>query len=398
LAWFAHFGNHCSETRTWLEIALQRASAPTAARARALWGAGLMAMMQGDGQSACDLLKESVVLWRKLGDRRGLAEPLRELMYASLLQGDIQTALRCGEESAALWRRENSLWDLSLTLSMLGYAHVWQGETAAALAILSESLSLCRALQDAWSISVAIIGLGFANARQGNYAAARAWLEEGLAQWPSQEDQWSRCEALMLLGEVLQRQQEPLLAAAAYHECLLLGKELGAKPRCIFLLRHMSALAQAQDQSAYAVQLSAAAERWDMGGSDVFITIADFSTQAQEIAALRAQMGAQAFSASWERGKAMTLDEAIAYALAMDTVNAAGSPSTPPSPVYPAGLTGREVEVLRLLAQGLSYAEIAEQLVISRRTVNAHVTSIYSKLGVTSRMAAARFAGDHSLL
>jgi DNA-binding NarL/FixJ family response regulator len=61
-------------------------------------------------------------------------------------------------------------------------------------------------------------------------------------------------------------------------------------------------------------------------------------------------------------------------------------------------LTAREVEVLRLLAQGLTYAQIAEQLVISQRTVNGHVTSIYGKLGVSSRAAATRYANHHHLL
>ena len=68
------------------------------------------------------------------------------------------------------------------------------------------------------------------------------------------------------------------------------------------------------------------------------------------------------------------------------------------SPTYPAGLTAREVEVLRLVAQGLTDAEVAEQLVISPRTVNTHLTSIYSKLNVNSRSAASRYALDHQLL
>src|SRR3712207_4268275 len=56
------------------------------------------------------------------------------------------------------------------------------------------------------------------------------------------------------------------------------------------------------------------------------------------------------------------------------------------------GLTAREIDVLRLVAQGMTDAEVGEKLVISPRTVNGHLTSIYSKLGVTSRTAAARFA------
>jgi DNA-binding NarL/FixJ family response regulator len=63
-----------------------------------------------------------------------------------------------------------------------------------------------------------------------------------------------------------------------------------------------------------------------------------------------------------------------------------------------AGLTAREVEVLRLLAQDWTDAQIAEQLVISPRTVNRHTTSLYSKLGVSSRATALRSASEHHLL
>ena len=74
--------------------------------------------------------------------------------------------------------------------------------------------------------------------------------------------------------------------------------------------------------------------------------------------------------------------------------------SKPPMkpPTYPDGLTAREIEVLHLLAQGLTSAQIAEQLVISVVTVNFHVRSIYSKLGVTSRAAATRYALEHHLV
>ena len=100
----------------------------------------------------------------------------------------------------------------------------------------------------------------------------------------------------------------------------------------------------------------------------------------------------------------MTLEEAIAYALTLPDMPISAASTLAPTPVlplpqtYPSGLTVREVEVLRLLAQRLTYPEIAEKLVISRRTVNAHVTSIYSKLGVTAREAAIRFALEHHLI
>jgi len=65
---------------------------------------------------------------------------------------------------------------------------------------------------------------------------------------------------------------------------------------------------------------------------------------------------------------------------------------------YPAGLTAREVEVLCLIAQGLTDTEVAEQLVISPRTVNTHLTAIYGKIGVSSRSAATRYAIEHHLI
>ncbi|RIK41845.1 MAG: hypothetical protein DCC58_11945, partial [Chloroflexi bacterium] len=72
-------------------------------------------------------------------------------------------------------------------------------------------------------------------------------------------------------------------------------------------------------------------------------------------------------------------------------------PSTTRPTALPAGLTPREADVLRLLATGLANAEIAERLSLSPRTVNAHLTTIYGKLGVTTRGAAIRFALDHDL-
>jgi DNA-binding NarL/FixJ family response regulator len=76
-------------------------------------------------------------------------------------------------------------------------------------------------------------------------------------------------------------------------------------------------------------------------------------------------------------------------------------PSTLPAsrtPPYPDGLTRREVEVLRLVALGWSDAQVAAQLVISPRTVNGHLRSIYTKINVNSRSAATRYAIEHALI
>lgn len=65
--------------------------------------------------------------------------------------------------------------------------------------------------------------------------------------------------------------------------------------------------------------------------------------------------------------------------------------------LYPDGLSLREVEVLELIAQGLTDAQVAERLFISPRTVGVHLSSLYNKLGVNSRVDATRFAIEHGL-
>jgi DNA-binding NarL/FixJ family response regulator len=80
-----------------------------------------------------------------------------------------------------------------------------------------------------------------------------------------------------------------------------------------------------------------------------------------------------------------------------DVLIASISPAEVTPQTLPAGLTAREAEVLRLVAGGLTDNQVAAQLFLSPRTVGRHLGSIYSKLGVTSRSAATRFAVEHHL-
>ncbi|HEX9371933.1 MAG TPA: LuxR C-terminal-related transcriptional regulator, partial [Roseiflexaceae bacterium] len=96
-----------------------------------------------------------------------------------------------------------------------------------------------------------------------------------------------------------------------------------------------------------------------------------------------------------------TLDQAIDVAQQPRQAIERGAQPAPAAPgpkAYPAGLTAREVAVLRLVAQGLTDAQVAEKLVLSPRTVSTHLTSIYGKLQVNSRSAATRFAVEQGLV
>ena len=128
---------------------------------------------------------------------------------------------------------------------------------------------------------------------------------------------------------------------------------------------------------------------------------------ARASAAVRAELGEEGFALAWADGQAMTPEQALAvveqtalssHPPAPATRSARGTRHQLPSPSETLDLTEREVEVLRLVAQGLSDAQVAEALVISPRTVNAHLRSIYSKLGLTSRHAATLFAIKQQLI
>ena len=97
----------------------------------------------------------------------------------------------------------------------------------------------------------------------------------------------------------------------------------------------------------------------------------------------RASLGASAFAANWAEGQRLAPDAAVADALAQVAATGPGDVLSP----HPAGLTRREMEVLQLVARGLTSGAVAERLSVSPRTVTTHLTTIYRKLGVTSRTA-----------
>ena len=117
------------------------------------------------------------------------------------------------------------------------------------------------------------------------------------------------------------------------------------------------------------------------------------------VAATRTQLNEEVFAAIWAEGRAMTPQQAFAAREPAPEQQAwTMLKSTTKLPLtYPMGLTAREVDVVRLVAEGLTDAQVAKKLVLSPRTISTHLRSIYSKLGINSRSAATRFAFENHL-
>jgi len=131
---------------------------------------------------------------------------------------------------------------------------------------------------------------------------------------------------------------------------------------------------------------------------------ADRTHHEQALATVRHRLRKQTFTEEWTEGRSMTIEQAV-VTLSQTPLFVTGATdresqkrSQGPRPLFPAGLTAREVDVLRLVAQGLTDSQVANRLVISPRTVSNHLTSIYNNLGVDSRTAALRYAMEHQLV
>ena len=121
--------------------------------------------------------------------------------------------------------------------------------------------------------------------------------------------------------------------------------------------------------------------------------VPDRSLHRSQIAAARVRFGEEAFAAAWAEGRKLTSEQAIGYAL-----DRSAAPEGATLETYPARLSAREAEVLRLVATGLTNAEVAQKLFLSSRTIEWYLSSIYRKVGLHSRTEAARFAVEHGLL
>jgi len=235
------------------------------------------------------------------------------------------------------------------------------------------------------------------NLAREKFAESLATLKE------KSEDWWATAEALIGLARVVALQGEVEEARALYQESLdLVARTTGCKEFIPTSLEGLANVAMAQDEPVWAARLWGAAEalREAIGTPLPPVERADYEAA---IIAARTSLGENAFTTAWAQGRTMTPEQALAAQgpAEMPLPTPTGPPSTPPAkttPTYPAGLTTREVKVLRLLAQGLTDAQIAEQLVISPRTVNNHLTSIYSRIQVSSRSAATRYAIEHRLV
>jgi non-specific serine/threonine protein kinase len=344
------------ENKVWLKSALEKDPGGfPAVRAKVLVGFGFILIFQGDYGGAIAALEEAILLYKEIGDRFGTAFALGNLGYAALHGGYRERVSAFVEEGEALMREGDLDGHTRAFLRLiLASAAVEEDDLDSAVAQLDESLALCRKLGDLRTVSQSLFTLGMVELMRDDLDRGAALLDEGAR----------------MTGE--------------------LGYRIGG----VYYVWGLGKVGAMRGRPLRAAKLWGAAEalREDMGMSLSYFDLAA-SDYEQDLAAVRSTLGEASFEAAWAEGRTMSPEQAMEYALEQPT-----APHDDAAPAAQTDLTKRELEVLGLVARGMSNQQIAESLTISEHTVHRHVSNVLGKLGVSSRAAAVAQAGRLGLL
>ena len=354
--WLLH--GHQGEGRRWMEALLER-DVPPGPRSRAALVAALMSHAQGDYEACEAYAPEALTLSRRVGDEPCAAYALTLLGLAQMRRGNIEEATVRFEGSLPLLRRSGEEQTVPLVLVWLGNVALVAGDRGRATRLFEEALALARQREDGLGTNIALYNLAQVALSEVDLPPAAAMLEEGLAS----------------------------------------SRQMGDQANLSYFLEGLAVVAGARGEARRAaLMLGAAQGSMDEAGAPVYnYYMPDRSLYDRTLAVARSRLGEEAFAEAWAEGRAMASGVAVEHALGHE----AGPDSASPEVVveaHPAGLSDREVEVLRLVASGMTNAEVAGRLFLSPRTVDWHVSSIYRKLGLHSRTEAARFAAEQGLL
>jgi ATP/maltotriose-dependent transcriptional regulator MalT len=342
-----------SEGRTWLLRAQEKpVDVVTQGSATVLIWASSLAYHQGDFDTSISLGEHAVAACRESGDPLLLGSALMTLATElTRPEDDVDRAIAVAGEAVTtlLAAGERGRAALSVAISILGTAFRLRGDLDQAAAVLNEALQVSRRVGNTWIVGATLLDLA-------HVALARGEKERSVS----------------LFGE-----------------CLAVAHQISDSRRIAECLEGLGEIAAASGQAERAARLLGAAHTLrKVNGSTV--QPVNRAVHARTLAAARKVLGGAAFSAAWDSGRAMRLEQAVAEAAAFGMPSALDQSADPASPK--GLLSQRERQVAALVARGLSNPQIAEELVISRRTADRHVSNILDKLGFASRGQIAAWA------
>jgi predicted ATPase/DNA-binding CsgD family transcriptional regulator len=335
-----------TEGRRWHDLALSL-DRRTQDGAWACYGAAVLAVQQGDFDAARPLLDRAGQLAAELDDAHLAAQVLVGRGMAAFHSGDLADGISWFEQAVAALGKTGYAEPFALSVfARLATACFLSGETDRAIDLCEQALLLSDELGDAWNRGSALWVRGAARWASGQTEPAIVDALASLEVKESLGDLHSITQSIDLLAVCLATKGEFTRAAELSGAGDALWEMLGTP-------------AQAGPHYAAARQL----------GADLCL----------------AGLGEESFAVAHRRGKALSVTESIALAR---------GETQPPEQAAVNPLTKREREIAALVAQGLGNREIAERLVLSKRTIDAHIEHIFGKLGFSSRVQLAAWFNE----
>jgi len=307
---------YLSEGRDWLGklLKLPAAAAPTRARARALFAAGILTVEQGDYLQAEALIGESRALSRKLGDKQGVAVCLNAIAVSARDRGDLALASSLSEENLELWREIGDSKAIARALSNFASVTKLQGDFARARSLYDECQSLFQQIGDHTGVAWSINYKGDVARDEGDSASARSLYEQALSLFRELGDRWGVAGTLADLGNLAREQHDCAAAHALYRESLKVFQELEHKRGIARLLECFACSASIQFQAERSLRLAgaAAALRQNIG---VPLTPVEQAKLEAHLGPARYALANTSGATAWLEGWGMPLEKAIEKAI-----------------------------------------------------------------------------------
>jgi predicted ATPase/DNA-binding CsgD family transcriptional regulator len=338
--WETH--GHLTEGRRVLAALLERLDQPAAARPRALWVAGYLAMVQGDLPAARRLLEAGLSAARLAGDRDAEAWSSSFLGFVIYSLGETEDGQALADSALRLHEKTGNQIGIALALGQTGFIRLSSGEARMAADLYAQCARVSESSGNVWSQTYAQWAAGVAAWMLGDSCGAGASVRAALS--------------------TMRRADDPIGVALC--------------------LDALAWIAASRHEMARSLTLLAAADKaWTAISAPLPPALRAHHDAA--LLAARTPLPAAEYRAAFARGRAVEQAEAIAFAL--------GEPARPrpdagrAAGARPGQLTRREQDVAALVASGQSNSQIAASLVISVRTVETHVQHIMDKLGCGTR-------------
>jgi predicted ATPase/DNA-binding CsgD family transcriptional regulator len=379
-----HFAEGADVLRALLDApGAQEATLP---RARALEAAADVLAHTGGYATAADYGQEALTIARAADDEYLVAELLLVQAWVLVRQGQADAALPLIAQGLGASRRIGEPHLTARLLAVRASAAYAEEDLAGASRDMVEALRLSRQAGDQILAGIALGNLGGYDLAAGDVDAARRHFAEALNIARAFSDPSSIVAQALNLGLAEYLGGSPEAAGALFAEALELAPRAGAKRLTAYALLDLALTHQDRADPGWPTRLHGAADQ-ALADLDAALEPLEARLAEQDRQRLRAQMGDAAFEAEYAVGR--TLDPEQVLAEIRRTETASARPRAARSAEPAAVLTPRELDVLRFVAQGLSNADIARQLVLSKHTIHRHLANILRKLGLSSRAAAA---------